>query len=187
MPDDKLPDLPTEVAGRIKFLRRDIGNLLFHFTRGTGEPIVREINGGEVQMDGSASSVLSCILQDGGLKGTTNYIRSEEPCVCFTEAPLHEFSTLFHLNELAASKDERPRYEPYGVAVNKHWLFTEGGRPVIYDHPENFEAIPEHLQHRFVPYDPMQGVDFTWEREWRIQTDWLELEPSKTLVVVPTA
>lgn len=41
--------------------------------------------------------------------------------------------------------------------------------------------------YRFVPYDPLNGIDYTWEREWRIKTDSLTLDPNNTLVVVPTA
>ena len=81
--DHRLPDLPPELAGRIKLLRRDIGNLLFHFTRGTGERIVRKLENGEIQMPGTAGAVLDCILRDGALRGTSTYIRSGDPCVCF--------------------------------------------------------------------------------------------------------
>jgi len=43
------------------------------------------------------------------------------------------------------------------------------------------------MQHRFVPYDLEKGIDFTWEREWRIRTGALALDPKNTLVVVPTS
>lgn len=107
--------------------------------------------------------------------------------MCFTEAPLHEFSTLFRLNQLAAKKDERPRYEPYGIAVSKVWLYSMGGRPVIYDHPDAYDELPDSLRYRFVPYDPAQDIDHTWEREWRVKTETLDLIPWKCLVVVPHA
>ena len=107
--------------------------------------------------------------------------------MCFTEAPIHEFNRIFALVDLAASEDQRPRYEPYGVAVSKEWLFVHGGRQAIYDHPEAIEQYPESQRYRFVPYDPERGLDTTWEREWRIRTDALELDPKQTLVVVPTA
>jgi hypothetical protein len=184
---NRLPDVPDDLARRIKLLRRDIGNLLFHFTRRSEQPIVIEYEGFRSERSGSAGNVLDKILHDAGLKGTATYIRSGEPCVCFTEAPLSEFATLFRLNELAASREERPRYEPYGVAVNKEWLFSQGGRPVIYDKPDAFDALPGSLRYRFVPYDPAVGIDHTWEREWRVKTEWLKLRPAHTLVVVPSA
>ncbi len=134
----------------------------------------------------SASAVLQKILSDGKIIGTGTWTGGRD-CVCFTEAPLQEFNAIFSLVELAASKKERPRYEPYGIAVSKEWLFEQGGRPVIYDRPDFVEALPEQERYRFVPYDPTNEIDYTWEREWRIQTDSLRLDPRHTLVVVPTA
>ncbi|MBN1567224.1 MAG: hypothetical protein JXA73_05230 [Acidobacteria bacterium] len=58
---------------------------------------------------------------------------------------------------------------------------------MIYDHPNAFEAFPDDQKYRFVPYDPDQEIDFTWEREWRVKTDFLRLNPMETLVIVPTA
>jgi len=137
-------------------------------------------------MNGTAGNVLRKILYDGKLMGTGNWTNGEN-CVCFTEAPIQEFNAIFSLVSIAASKEERPRYEPYGIAVSKRWLFKQGGRPVIYDSPSEFEKLTSNLHHRFVPYDPDRGIDFTWEREWRIQTDQLILDPKNTLVVLPTA
>jgi hypothetical protein len=107
--------------------------------------------------------------------------------VCFTEAPIQEFHAIFSLVAIAASEDLRPRYEPYGVAVRKEWLFAQGGRPVIYDEPDAFDRLPSGERYRFIPYNPADGIDFTWEREWRIKTDHLRLDPKHTLVVVPTS
>jgi hypothetical protein len=91
------------------------------------------------------------------------------------------------LVELASSQNERPRYEPYGLAVSKNWLFERGGRPVIYDSPDALDQYHAGQQWRFVPYDPATGVDFSWEREWRINVEALKLDPKHTLVVVPSA
>jgi len=189
MESNRLPDLPQELARRIRLVRRDIGNLLFHFTRPSEDAFVTVSlpGGGTSSWQGTAAGVLRKILHEAKLIGTSAWIRSGEDCVCFTEAPLHEFSTVFRLNELAASKDERPRYEPYGIAVNKEWLFSQGGRPVIYDKPDALDEYPESLRYRFVPYDPEQGIDHSWEREWRIKAQALNLDPKHTLVVVPTA
>jgi len=85
------------------------------------------------------------------------------------------------------SVNERPRYEPYGIAIPKDFLFSRGGRPVIYDHPSSIDEFPASQRYRFVPHDPEQGIDFTWEREWRIRTEEFILDPSQTLIVVPTS
>ncbi len=165
-----------------------MGGLLFHFTRDPGVDWVKAAlpHGGTSYSPGSAAAVLRKILHEGQLLGTGTWADGR-PCVSFTEAPIQEFAAVFSLVELAASKKERPRYEPYGIAVPKGWLFAQGGRPVIYDHPDARTALPDALRYRFVPYDPEHGIDFTWEREWRIQTDAIVLDPKHTLVVVPTA
>lgn len=183
-----VPDLSKELARRIKLVRRDIGSLVFHFTRKADTDYVH-INlpsGGKVSRSASASAVLEKILWDAELRGTGNW-SGGHPCVCFTEAPIEEFAAVFSLVQLAASRDERPRYEPYGVAVTKRWLYAQGGRPVIYEHPEKFGEYPDDLRYRLVPYDPERDIDFTWEREWRIAGPSLRLDPAQTLVIVPTA
>jgi hypothetical protein len=137
-------------------------------------------------MPGSASGVLQKILHNSELHGTSTWTYGKAT-VCFTEAPIQEFNSIFSLVSIAASKDERPRYEPYGIAVPKKWLYAQGGRPVIYDHPNALGDFPDSQRYRFVPYNPSAGVDFTWEREWRIQAEQLALDPKQTLVVVPTS
>ena len=120
------------------------------------------------------------------LKGTSGWSYGHN-CFCFTEAPITEFNSIFSLVDIATSASERPRYEPYGIGVSKKWLFAQGGRPVIYDHPTILSLLPVEQQYRFVPYDPMNNIDFTWEREWRIKADHLKLDPNETLVVVPSS
>lgn len=187
-PQHKTPEISKVLYDRIKLVRRDFGNLLFHFTR---KPDQKEV---KIKIDDrttafmptSAWGVLSKILHEGKLIGTSKWTHGKN-CVCFTEAPIQEFNSIFSLVEIAASRQEKPRYEPYGIAVSKKWLFEKGGRPVIYDHPDAFASLPEEQKYRFVSYDPLRGIDFTWEREWRINVDYLELDPSGTLVIVPTS
>lgn len=187
MNENNAPEISKELFDRIKLVRRDIGNLLFHFTRTPEEKFVTvKTKSGSSVMPSSAYAVLRKILFEGELKGTSKWTYGEN-CVCFTEAPIVEFNSIFSLVEIASSKRERPRYEPYGIAVSKKWLFGQGGRPVIYDHPRALKKLPKDLHYRFVPYDPSKGIDYTWEREWRIKTNLLKLDPKYTLVVVPTS
>ena len=71
--------------------------------------------------------------------------------------------------------------------VPKTWVFERGGRPVIYQTEEEYHALPDSLRWRHVRYDPLNGIDFTWEREWRIQIDELLLDTSLTEVIVPNS
>ncbi|MGD0572579.1 MAG: hypothetical protein ABSB11_06120 [Sedimentisphaerales bacterium] len=186
MNDYKVPEISKQLYDRIRLVRRDIGDLLFHFTRRVSPHIFNMTPQHTISLSGSASDVLWEILFEGKLKGTANWTYGEK-CICFTEAPIQEFNSIFSLIRIAASKQERPRYEPYGIAVSKKWLFEQGGRPVIYDHPESLKDFPEALKYRFVPYNPKEGIDFTWEREWRIKSEALKLNPKQTLAVLPTA
>jgi hypothetical protein len=161
-----------------------MGDLLFHFTRGD-EPVWREMHGHKWNTAETAGTRLMKILR-GGLRGSSRWTYGINT-VCFTEAPIQEFNSVFALASIASERHLRPRYEPYGVAVSKTWLFGKGGRPVIYDDPNARDQYPSGLLHRFCPYNPLEEVDYTWEREWRIQTDLLQLEPQHTLVVVPTS
>src|SRR5690606_27816837 len=67
------------------------------------------------------------------------------------------------------------------------WLFAGGGRPVIYQSDEEYEALPESLRWRHVRYEPHADppIDFSWEREWRIRVESLEIHPAISGVVLP--
>ena len=162
MSSHNIPNLSPELAKRIRLVRRDIGSLLFHFTRKAKEPSVRAKmpHGGFVSWTGTAGGVLNKILHEASFQGSGRW-SSGEPCVCFTEAPIQEFNSIFSLVSIAAKEELRPRYEPYGIAVSKEWLFTQGGRPVIYDSPDTFDRLPASERYRFVPYNPTNGIDFT--------------------------
>jgi len=69
--------------------------------------------------------------------------------------------------------------------VDKSWLYQQGGRPVIYQSDEEYYQLPDSHKYRHKVYDPLKGIDFTWEREWRIHTNELILDPSETTVIVP--
>ncbi len=184
------PDLSPELSRRIRVARRDIGSLCFHFTRGRppdSETADFYKRVGLQAPDTPAGSVLGRILTEGALEGNGTW-SDGEPIVCFTEAPISEFAALFALSSLARSDHERLRYEPYGVAVSKSWLYAQGGRPVLYDGASASALLPKELRYRFVQFDPT-GVepDVSWEREWRISSKRLMLDPKHSLVIVPTA
>jgi len=174
----------NSLVERISAVRRDLGNLLFHFTRRI--PADDGFLSGKPVPEKSAYSAFSQILKDGKLRGSNGCVKGGHNCVCFSEAPISEMVALFNLAKNTPPKEAAPRYEPYGVAVTKDWLFSKGGRPAIYQPAADYALLPPEMQYRHVTYDLAAGIDFTWEREWRIKTDSLMLDPRKTLVVVPT-
>lgn len=178
-----LKRMAHDTLAKMKLYRRDMGNLLFHFTRRPDAPVKI----GSATLSNGPASVLWKIAVDGFLLGGDGYIKGGHKCVCFMETPISEVASIFHLARETAGLKMRPRYEPYGVAVTKDWLFERGGRPVIYQSESEYGSLPEPLRWRHVRYEPHNGIDFTWEREWRIHTDKLVLTPEQVLFVLPTA
>lgn len=147
-------------------IRDDLSDKVIHLTRGPSRD--------------AAAKVFFKILNEGKLRGGTGCIKGNWRCVCFTEAPIGKLSTI-----LANPSAHGSRYEPYGVMVDKTWLFQQGGRPVIYQSDDEYELLPNDLKYRHVRYEPHNRIDFTWEREWRIQIDELTLDPNAVTLVVP--
>jgi hypothetical protein len=77
------------------------------------------------------------------------------------------------------------RYTPFGVLFKKDFIFERGGRPVIYQPESDYSLLPTALQYRHVTFD-LGTVDFTWEREWRLQGNQLEFNDSDIHVLVPS-
>lgn len=190
------------VLAYIREVRRDICNILFHFTRsGTGffdpatEKIVTVSREDEDQGGPRHSNlipialhpydILRRIIEEGAVFGSSRWIKGGYHCICFTEAPISELPAFFSLIR-KFSETHRPRYTPYGIAMTKETLFSKGGRPVIYQPDAEYDDLPESLRWRHVRYEP-PDIDFTWEREWRIRTDKLVITPEDALVIVPTA
>ena len=162
----------------LRMSRRDLGRLLFHFTRG------QPINPFTGQPQSVAFDQLRSILASRAIKGSSGYVKGGHSCVSFTEAPVTEIASLF-----AMATNHTPgtlRYEPYGIAVTKESVFRAGGRPVIYQPDSEYQTLPPQLQWRHVRYDP-PDVDFTWEREWRVPTTQFNIDPQCCLVVVRSA
>lgn len=110
------------------------------------------------------------------IAGNSNLIKGNHKVICFSEAPI----------EVVLSH-QHGRYLPFGITFLKSTIFAKGGRPVIYQAPEEYYDLPTSLQWRHVSYNPLgdKKCDFTWEREWRIKSDELELNPNEMLIVLP--
>ena len=148
-------------------IRGDLSNRLIHLTKGT-------------TADEAANNFIN-ILRSGHIRGGDGFIRGGYTCVCFSEAPISVLSQI-----LANPSVHGMRYAPLGVMVNKLWLFRQGGRPAIYQPEAEYELLHEEQRYRHVRYEPDRGIDLTWEREWRLKTAQLRLDPGETTFVVPT-
>lgn len=146
--------------------RIDISDYLIHFTK--GETIHH------------AFENLKSIITDYKLIAGNGMIKGGFNCVCFTEAPLSSIKEGL-LNDKYYSK-----YSPFGIMIEKKWLFEQGGRPVIYQPESEYKLLKENAW-RHVTYNPIANpaVDFTWEREWRIHQNELEIGEHVSQVIVP--
>jgi hypothetical protein len=126
-----------------------------------------------------AFDVLKEILASATIRGSGNegHVKGNRPAVCLSEIPLsamHQFAQ--------PPSEETARYRFYGIALSKQSVFEVGGRPVIYLPGAEAGWIPPEEKWRHVRYEHGQ-VDFTHEREWRLQGD-LDLKKVRGLYVV---
>jgi len=156
-------------------IRDDLSNKLIHLTRGDSAD-------DPTKAQEQALERFHSIVAHKKLLGGSGYIKGSYKCVCFTEAPI---SKLSHI--LASGPSTDVRYSPYGVMVEKKWIYQKGGRPAIYGPDHDFEKLPDEMKYRHVRFWLGDGheIDHTWEREWRIHTDELVLDPSQVTLVVP--
>lgn len=149
-------------------LRPDNSDKLVHFTSGASEE--------------DAFSNLCSIIQDEAIRGSDGMIKGGYRCVCFTEAPLAALVRgLVNLSDFS-------RYQPFGVIYDKTHVYSQGGRPVIYQSDDEFFVLPEEFRWRHMRYEPIAGypTDFTWEREWRVLCDYFPVLPHLAGLVLPT-
>src|SRR5207244_8179261 len=94
-------------------------------------------------------------------------------CVSFSETPLAS------LSDGLVNEEYYSKYSTFGIMVSKKWLFSHGGRPVIYQPLSEYQALPESHRWRLMTFelrDRYSFSDFTWEREWRIKCDELTFD-----------
>lgn len=147
--------------------RQDISPYLVHFTSGASyeEAFVR----------------LCKILTDRKLIAGSQYIKGKYCCVCFSEAPPSS------LGDGLVNESSYSRYSPFGILVSKQWLYSLGGRPVIYESDQEYDQLPESHRWRHVLFELRERfgqTDFTWEREWRIRCDHLAFDQRSASIVV---
>ena len=174
-------------------MRHDHTDWLTHFVRdrvpeqdfpGETEEEAGYYQGGELEADADAFSVLKTIIRLGGIipgfsfrNGRTT-IYGGQPAVCATEMPLYSFA------EYSRSRGSA-KVSAYGIAFLKSEFYSAGDRPAIYglsvDNPRFVtntstvrvfaeSVLPPSEQYRYVAYNPSGSsgwVDWSHEREWR--------------------
>jgi hypothetical protein len=129
----------------------------------------------------SAMDNLISILERGVIRGGRRMVRGGAPAVCMFDVPLGELRRIL-------VRQNRRRYEPFGIAIDRRYAFGCGARPVIYlPWREARELVPpaEHWRVVGLELDRGPSVDWTHEREWRLRGD-LALEPRACAALVET-
>lgn len=156
-------------------MRDDMSTKLVHLTKVSSKR--ENIDGKLMQISISPRSVLEKILNEKQLKAGSGYILGGEvnSSVCFSEAPISKL-----LSELGQNKT---KYMPFGVLLDKKLIFDLGGRPAIYQPNSYYSDLPESQRYRHVRFE-YPNIDFTWEREWRLRGS-ISLKPAEISVIVP--
>ena len=89
--------------------RVDISDKIIHFTKGENEE--------------EAFYNLCNIVDEGQILGTHEKIKGSYKCVCFSEAPITS------LRDGLVNPAAYSRYSPFGILLEKSWLFDKGGDP----------------------------------------------------------
>lgn len=154
--------------------RPDLTPFLIHLTKGTKGKDGR-----------SAYDNLIHILETGRIKGSSGegFIKGGLKAACFMDVPL--LSLKYMLNE-ENCLPEHPRYEPFGILVNKLHAYKQNCRPVLYLSSEEQDQlnIPKSELWRVVRFELGEEECISWvhEREWRCQGDYVL--PKKFLAVL---
>ncbi len=158
---DYFNDLPTTS-------RPDMTPFLIHLTKSNEET--------------SAFDNLVNILKSGLIKTTdgTGFIKGGCRAACFMEVPISAL-------KYSLTKENKKRYEPYGIFCSIPYSYYAGARPVLYlSNNEAQHMIPEEEMWRVVRFEIQESgyfTDWRFEREWRCPTDFqLSLENTGVLV-----
>ena len=127
------------------------------------------------------SQIFQKIISDGKLKGSNGFIKGGYKCICFSETPISKLGLI-----LSNPNQQGFKYAPFGMMFNKDFIYELGGRPVIYQSDEEYDKLDEIQKYRHVRFEPNNGIDFTWEREWRLKVNELYLDGSEVTLIVPT-
>lgn len=157
--------------------RSDITGMVTHLTK----PAQKDLsNLSESEINKLAIDNMVNILKEKTIKGSTTskgFIIGDKPAVCFQDAPL--YGIIQNVEYEKGMREERDssklRYCGIGLTFSKPYIYSKGGRPVIYEDTEDAKSfLPKDEYWRIVRFninfmnDSLNHVDWTHEREWRV-------------------
>lgn len=152
--------------------RNDYSPFLYHWIKPASK-----VTSPKHAMD-EAYSVMQQIFECGYLRASGKDTFKNIESICFSESPKE------------VMRHQSSKYLPFGFAFEKEYIFELGGRHVIYQTKEEADILPPSLHWRHVTYDPSDiaaskpdGVNFTWEREWRLNDSTLNILDCHSVIV----
>ena len=137
----------------------------------------------------SAMDVLIKILRDRKVVGSTTssgFIVGSRSAVCFQDAPIYSIcqNIEFESKRHKEGSEKAPKYEAFGIMFPKKYVYSKGGRPVIYENTLYAKnMLPKDSWWRIVNYDLSDSnniIDWSHEREWRVPGDFdFEIEQAR--------
>jgi len=144
--------------------RDDNSDYLYHWIKNT-----RRWKDTENAYDDAFVSMES-IIEDQFIYSGEAMGLTRNSCISFTESVKSEIIR------------DRSLYQPFGFEFRKIDIHNLGGRTAIYSPSEEKAELGEKHQWRHVKFDlndtsngKEKGHDFTWEREWRLNSSRLSL------------
>jgi hypothetical protein len=145
--------------------RPDLTPYLVHLTKNTKSK------------DGySAYDNLVSILRTGEIWGSdseSGMIKGSDTATCFMDVP---FASMKYVLTRENTDPQKPKYQPYGVAVTKRYAYGQDCRPVLYLSNAELKAlrIPDSELWRVVRFEVSTAGWISWlhEREWRCKGDF---------------
>jgi hypothetical protein len=140
--------------------RPDLSPYLIHLTKNT-----KSLD------DYSAYDNLVSILKTGKINGSKprqGMIKGNRRAACFMDVP---FASLKYVLTPDNTDRQKPRYEPYGIAITKEYAYQNGCRPVLYLSNSELDRlrVPDDELWRVVRFEAFADDWISWvhEREWR--------------------
>lgn len=153
-------------------MRSDMTTRLTHLTK----PESGKIEDDEDAFNRLWEILLSSKIKANKIKHSPNMSWSEQPVVCFQDAPLVNIAE--NLKYERKIQNNKARYSAFGIRMLKKDIIERGGRPVIYDTVKNAQEMKKRQEKdlwRIVTfkYDEENDyyIDWMHEREWRVPDD----------------
>lgn len=158
--------------------RGDSSVFVYHWIKSTTSPHVSLQEKYE-----EAFTTLLLILDNWVLKsGRALGQKYGHSCICFTETPVWFMA------------DDKSKYQPFGFEFYKNDIYKIGGEKVIYCSEEDAKTLPQEHIWKWVRHEPLirteqapYGIDFSWEREVRINRSKFHLLGPSEIVDASTA